>query len=89
MADAAGDERGWFQMRMKIATVAAALAMGSLTIALHAHATQTLDVPTVPIDPGTPAIGQPLDCNGTTGAHGSGPGFHWRNGAHSWACLPC
>lgn len=76
-------------MRTKIATVAAALAMGSLTMAPHAHATQIPYIPTVPTDPGTPAIVQPLDCDGTTGAHGCGPGFHWRNGARGWACYPC
>jgi hypothetical protein len=76
-------------MRTRIATVAAALMMGSLTMAAHAHADQIPHVPTVPTNPGPPAIVQPLDCNGTTGAHGCGPGFHWRNGAHGWACYPC
>jgi hypothetical protein len=76
-------------MRIRIATVAAALAMCSLITAGNAAATQTPYIPTVPIDPATPAIVQPLDCNGTTGAHGCGPGFHWRDGAHGWACYPC
>jgi hypothetical protein len=76
-------------MRTRIATVAAALTMSSLTMAAHAQASQIPHVPTVPTNPGLPAIVQPLDCDGTTGSHGFGAGFHWRNGAHGWACDPC
>ena len=36
----------------------------------------------------TPII-QQADCHGTTGDHGCGPGFFWRNGDHGWACYPC
>jgi hypothetical protein len=78
------------EMRTRIATLAAAaLTMGSLTIAPHAQAVQNPYHPAVPADPGTPALIQPLDCNGSTGEHGCGPGWFWRNGSHGWACYPC
>jgi hypothetical protein len=31
----------------------------------------------------------PADCRGTTGGHGCGAGFYWRNGARGWACYAC
>ena len=36
----------------------------------------------------TPVI-QPLDCDGTTGSHGCGPGWYWRDGERGWACYVC
>jgi hypothetical protein len=78
------------EMRTRIATLAAAaLTMGSLTIAPHAQAAQNPYYPTVPVNPGTPAQIQLLDCNGSTGEHGCGPGWFWRDGGHGWACYPC
>jgi hypothetical protein len=77
-------------MRTRTAAIAAtALAMGSLTMVPHARAAQTPYYPIVPTDPGRPAIVQPLDCEGTTGYHGCGPGWYWRNGYRGWACYPC
>jgi hypothetical protein len=76
-------------MRTRIAAVvAAALAIGSL-MAANSQAAQTPYVSAVPTNSGIPATMQALDCNGTTGSHGCGPGFHWRNGDHGWACYPC
>ena len=77
-------------MRTRIATfAAAAIVMGSISIAPQAQAAQDPYYPTVPTNPGTPSLIQPLDCNGTTGGHGCGPGFYWRNGERGWACYPC
>ena len=30
-----------------------------------------------------------LDCQGTTGSMGCGPGWFWRDGWRGWACYPC
>lgn len=30
-----------------------------------------------------------LDCYGTTGNMGCGPGFFWRDGWRGWGCYPC
>ena len=35
----------------------------------------------------TPA--QPLDCVGSTGGKGCGPGWNWRDGWRGWGCYPC
>jgi hypothetical protein len=32
---------------------------------------------------------RPLDCHGTTGGMGCGPGWFWRDGWRGWACYPC
>ena len=74
-------------MRTRIAAVLAAALV--LTVAPPAQAAQTPYHPIVPTKPGTPAMVQPLACDGTTGDHGCGPGWHWRNGDHGWACYPC
>ena len=77
-------------MRKRIIVVAAAvLTMGSLTIAAPAQAAQTPYEPIVPVNPGTPVLVHPLDCEGTTGVHGCGPGWYWRNGERGGACYAC
>ncbi|OBG70668.1 hypothetical protein A5714_02585 [Mycobacterium sp. E2462] len=73
-------------MRMRIAVIAAAAFF--LPVA-PAHAAESPYQPIVPMKPGTPAMVQPLDCDGSTGDHGCGAGFHWRNGARGWACYAC
>jgi hypothetical protein len=30
-----------------------------------------------------------VDCRGSTGSHGCGSGYYWRNGSRGWACYPC
>jgi len=37
----------------------------------------------------SPPIITALDCYGTTGNMGCGPGFFWRDGWRGWACYPC
>ena len=49
-------------------------------------------MPSAQADPNPPAPTptiQQADCHGTTGEHGCGPGWYWRNGANGWACYPC
>ncbi len=41
--------------------------------------------PSVPAGPKVAA----LDCQGTTGNMGCGPGWFWRDGWRGWACYPC
>jgi hypothetical protein len=69
--------------------VAAMLTMGSLIVAAPAQAAETPYTPIIPMKPGTPVMVHPLDCEGTTGSHGCGPGWFWRNGERGWACYPC
>jgi hypothetical protein len=38
--------------------------------------------------PAEPKV-QALDCQGTTGNMGCGPGWFWRDGWRGWACYPC
>jgi hypothetical protein len=58
-----------------VAVAAAALMIGSLAGAQTASATQNPNGPTI----------HPLDCRGTTGYMGCGPGWVW-DGAR---CVPC
>jgi hypothetical protein len=72
-------------MRKAAMTVAAA----AFTIGMLASATGT---PTAQADQTTPAptpTVQLIDCHGTTGDHGCGPGWYWRDGDRGWACYPC
>jgi hypothetical protein len=74
----------------KLATTVGATAMivGSLIGAPTAGAAQVdTTAPVAPPAP-RPAV-QMLDCVGTTGAMGCGPGWFWRDGWRGWACYPC
>jgi hypothetical protein len=53
-----------------------------------AQSPQAAQTPLVTPQP-TRQIVQPLDCHGTTGWHGCGAGWFWRNGENGWACYPC
>lgn len=70
----------------------AALMTGSVVTAQSATAAQAAPDTTVYTAP-APAPAQPkvqaLDCQGTTGAMGCGPGWFWRDGWRGWACYPC
>jgi hypothetical protein len=73
-----------------VLAIAAAMA-GSLSTAQIASAAQTNQDPhvyTQPAAPSTPGV-QMLDCYGTTGGMGCGPGWVWRDGWRGWACYPC
>jgi hypothetical protein len=76
--------------KIVIAIIAsAAFATGSLVTSQTASAANVDTKPTpVYTQPATPGV-QPLDCNGGTGTHGCGPGWHWRDGWRGWACYVC
>lgn len=70
----------------------AAMLLGALGSAGIANAGQaTLPTPPDPVvqtQPKDPSA-QLLDCYGTTGSMGCGPGWFWRDGWRGWACYPC
>lgn len=53
--------------------------------AQNSHDTNVYTQPAVPVGPQV----QLLDCYGTTGGMGCGPGWVWRDGWRGWACYPC
>jgi hypothetical protein len=79
-------------MRILIPAVSAGfLLVGALTGAQAAQAAQVDRDTYVPQPSPVPSRSdvQPLDCNGTTGDMGCGPGWSWRDGWRGWACYPC
>ena len=70
------------------AAAAAALMAGPLLTGATAQAVQSPQNTTTYTPDPTPVI-QPLDCQGTTGNMGCGPGWIWRNGGQGWRCYPC
>jgi hypothetical protein len=69
---------------------AAAMTLGALTTSPLAQAAQVAPTPPRPVvqtQPSAPI--QLLDCWGTTGSMGCGPGWTWRDGWRGWACYPC
>ena len=75
--------------KITLTVAAAALALGTFTTAPLAQAAQTTPTQPSPVytQPQSPV--QLLDCFGTTGAMGCGPGWFWRDGWRGWACYPC
>jgi hypothetical protein len=65
-----------------------ALLAGTLVTAQTAHAAQITHDTTVYTQPSGPVI-QPLDCVGSTGGKGCGPGWDWRDGWRGYGCYPC
>lgn len=79
-------------MRILIPAVSAGfLLVGALTGAQAAQAAQVDHDTYVPQPAPVPSRSdvQPLDCYGTTGDMGCGPGWFWRDGWRGWACYPC
>ena len=74
---------------MAIAT--AGVIAGSLTGVPTANAASTNDStpPPAPVAPFPSPIITALDCSGTTGWAGCGPGWIWRNGWRGPACYIC
>lgn len=72
------------------AAVAAMLlgSLGSGGVANAGQATLPTPGPVVQMLPKAPSTDL-LDCYGTTGAMGCGPGWFWRDGWRGWACYPC
>jgi hypothetical protein len=79
--------------KISMTLAAAAVLVGSLASAPSAFAAQASHDTTVDTRPAAPAAPaapvQPLDCQGTTGGMGCGPGWIWRDGWRGWACYPC
>lgn len=78
----------------KIATALAvgALMVGPVLTAPSATAARTATDTTTYTQPApmpTEPKVQALDCAGTTGNMGCGPGWFWRDGWRGWACYPC
>ncbi len=72
-----------------MAVAAGAMLLGTLTTAQVAQAAQTPHDSGVYTQPVAPPQIEALDCHGTTGAMGCGPGWFWRDGWRGWACYPC
>jgi hypothetical protein len=66
---------------------AASMIAGTLAGMPGANAAQPNNGTTVAPSP-VPII-TALDCQGTTGNMGCGPGWYWRDGWKGWACYPC
>jgi hypothetical protein len=63
---------------------------GTLLSAPAAHAGQVVTSPQIPAPVPAPHPGvQMLDCQGSTGDHGCGAGFFWRDGWHGFGCYAC
>jgi hypothetical protein len=72
-----------------MAVAAGAMLFGSLATAHVAQAAQTSTHDTIVYtQPAGPRV-EALDCGGTTGSHGCGAGWFWRDGWRGWGCYPC
>ncbi len=74
--------------RIVMGLAAAGIIAGSLTGVQTANAAQPSNA-TPSTTHSSPPIITALDCYGTTGNMGCGPGFFWRDGWRGWACYPC
>jgi hypothetical protein len=72
-----------------LTAAAGAMLFGSLATAQVAVAAQPTHDTVVYTQPSAPPKVHALDCRGTTGAMGCGPGWFWRDGWRGWACYPC
>jgi hypothetical protein len=76
--------------KIAITVAAGAMLFGSLATAQVAQAAQTTTHDTIVYtQPAGPPRVEALDCVGTTGAMGCGPGWIWRDGWRGWGCYPC
>jgi hypothetical protein len=76
-------------MRKIVMTVAAGvMVFGSFVTAQSAQAAQPNHDTIVYTQPVKPDV-HALDCVGTTGRFGCGPGWFWRDGWRGWGCYPC
>jgi hypothetical protein len=74
--------------RISTIIAAAAIIASPLAVEQTAHAADVDNNTTIYLPAPAPRV-QPLDCDGTTGRMGCGPGFFWRDGWHGWGCYPC
>jgi hypothetical protein len=77
--------------KIGMALAIVAMMSGSVATAQTAYAAQSTHDTTVYTQPAVPVAPhvQMLDCYGTTGSMGCGPGWIWRDGWRGWACYPC
>ena len=76
-------------MRGIMTIVAAAAIFASPLAAIQtAQAADVSNNTTIYLPPPAPRV-LLLDCDGTTGRMGCGPGWFWRDGWHGWGCYPC
>lgn len=77
--------------RLATALAVAAVIAGPLATAQTASAALAAQDPSVQTQPAParPPGVQLLDCHGTTGSMGCGPGWFWRDGWRGFACYPC
>lgn len=77
--------------RIAMAIASAGLIAGSLVGVPTANAASTNDTTVnapAPAPMPIPVV-TALDCAGTTGSMGCGPGWFWRDGWRGWACYVC
>ncbi len=75
--------------KLAMALAVGALLAGPVLTAPSATAAHTApDITYTQPAPPVPTI-EALDCHGTTGNMGCGPGWYWRDGWRGWACYPC
>jgi hypothetical protein len=78
--------------KLATALAVATLMAGPVLTAPSAAAAHTANDTTTNTQP-APMPAEPkvqgLDCQGTTGNMGCGPGWFWRDGWRGWACYPC
>ena len=78
--------------KIGIALAIAAVMSGSVGTAQTAYAAQTSQDTNAYSHPAVPKSqpgAQMLDCGGTTGGMGCGPGWFWRDGWRGFSCYPC
>lgn len=78
-------------MRMSMAALAVTTVLaGSVsgTALAYAGNVDNADLIGPPV-PAPRVVMQLLDCGGTTGVAGCGPGWHWRDGWRGRGCYPC
>ena len=77
--------------RIAMALATAGVIAGSLTGVQTANAASTdnITAPPAPVQPFPTPIITALDCSGTTGWAGCGPGWIWRDGWRGFACYVC
>ena len=78
-------------MQHKLIDLAAAALMAvsfATSTAATSNAAQVERADTTPDRPSASSV-ELLDCRGSTGPYGCGPGWFWRDGWRGLACYPC
>ncbi|TPG28316.1 hypothetical protein [Mycolicibacterium hodleri] len=76
--------------KIGMTVAAAALTIGTFAMTPLAQAAQVVPTPPRPAVTTLPSAPvQMMDCAGTTGMMGCGPGWIWHDGWRGFACYPC